>query len=410
MKKKTFHKIIQHTGYTLAALLITLLLAAAGAAVWLWGWTWNGTPSFHESWTTDERKAITEFDSYLRQRYARDTVAAIKAVAWISSPVEDESFIHIDLQERLSAAYLARMVAAPVCRMLHRFAESGDASSAETISFQDIHGLTPAIIAAQTGHLKALEALVQHGANPNAIAYCADDYSAPMEVETPISPLLNGYFILGRKIPWNIRRQTAEFLLEHGGDLNVSCSINKFSCDMALMLHTPESTAPWTWALDHGMHMTAKNLSVIISFAEGRPLLERALRENLVDVNDTSSSQTILQSLMRVLLRPYDEKMWLEDQPESLMEAHLAMLLAAGADPSLIPKDAQPQRPGETEEEYEERLEYSQALQDTPLDIATKALQQAKLPAHRELCRRLIEKLKQAGAKTSAELRAEISH
>lgn len=84
-----------------------------------------------------------------------------------------------------------------------------------------------------------------------------------------------------------------------------------------------------------------------------------------------------------------------------VMEEYLDMLLAAGANPNLIPAAPEPQRPGESDDEYEERINNSDALHDTPLDIVTKALERAELPAHRELCRRIIEKLKRAGAKTS---------
>lgn len=402
MNKIRVRKFWRYTGYTLAGLLIALLLAAGGGALWLWGWTWKTVPTFHESWTSEERAAITEFDAYLRQQYAADAVDSMMVYARTFQEIMGEDSVSPGMEERLAAAYLARKVAAPVSEMLHCFAESGDASAADSVNFQEFHGITPAIIAAQTGHLKALEALVKHGADPNAIAFSQpDEYTETMEIDTPISPLLNGHFTNGRKLPWEQRRQTAEFLLAHGGNLNTSRSINKLSCDMALMLHEQNRIAPWEWALDHGMNMTPNNLGLIATFAEGRPVLERVLREKSMDINDVTGSGTVLQYLIRVLLRPYDEEMWRQEQPEKLLEEHLDLLLAAGANPNLIPREAEPQRPGESDEEYEERLDNSGALKDYPLTIATEALERAKLPAHRELCRRIIEKLKRAGAKTS---------
>lgn len=403
MNKEKFLKFCRYAGYTLAGLLITLLLVTGGGAIWLWSWTWKGTPTFHESWTAEERTAITEFDAYLRQQYAANTVNVMVACARTFQEIMGGEIVSPGMVEQLAAAYMARMVAAPVSGMLHRFAESGDAAPADTVEFQDIRGLTPAILAAQTGHLKALEALVQHGANPNAIAIIADDFTEPREVDTPISPLLNGQFTHGRRLPWEMRRQTAEFLLAHGCNLNASCRINKLSCDMALLLREQERIAPWDWALDHGMSMTPENLNLIVTFAEGRPVLERVLREKLVDVNDISGTRTALQSLLRVLSRFYDEETWSQDQPERIVEEHLNLLLAAGADPNLVPSEAEPQRPGESDEQYEERLLNTDALRDTPLDIATKALGSAKLPAHRMLCQRIVEKLKLAGARTSGE-------
>ncbi len=143
--------------------------------------------------------------------------------------------------------------------------------------------------------------------------------------------------------------------------------------------------------------MDAESLNQIIGFAEGRPLLERVLREKLVNVNDGSCSRTILQSLLFPLLRSYDEEEW---DFVKVMEEYLDMLLAAGADPNLVPMEAQPQRLGESDVEYEERINNSDALKESPLDIVTKALEQAELSAHRELCLRIIDKLKLAGAKT----------
>lgn len=404
MNRKKIRKSCRYIAYILSGLMIILLLAAGGGALWLWGWTWKGAPTFHESWTAEERAALTEFDIHLRQQYAEDIIYGMMYYAQTFREIKGDEPISPGMAERLAAAYTARMVGAPIAEMLHSIAESGDASAADSVNFQEFHGITPAIIAAQTGHLKALEALVKHGADPNAIAFSQpDEYTEPMEIETPISPLLNGNFTNGRKLPWEQRRQTAEFLLAHGGNLNASRSINKLSCDMPLMLHEQNRIAPWEWALDHGMNMTPNNLGLIATFAEGRPVLERVLREKSMDINDVTGSGTVLQYLIRVLLRPYDEEMWRQEQPEKLLEEHLDLLLAAGANPNLIPREVEPQRPGESDEEYEERLDNSGALKDYPLTIATKALERAKLPAHRELCRRTIEKLKRDGARTTAE-------
>lgn len=400
MNKTKLRKFWRYTGYTLVGMLITLLLAAGGGAVWLWGWTWKGTPQFHESWTPEERSAITEFDTYLRQQYAEDMFGSmVNAQASLSE--FGLSVLLPSLIDKLLAAYSARCVAAPVSGMLHEAAESGSAAQLGTASFHGIYGLTPAMLAAQTAHLKALEALVQHGASPNAIAYCQmDEGTEPREIETLLSPLLSGRFVNNRSLPWDTRRQTAEFLLAHGAKLHSSRRINLLSCEVALTTNSPEGIAPWEWALDHGLPMTADGLNFIVGYVEGRPLLERVLREKQVDVNDASASRTVLQCLLYPLLF-YDEESWNDEDSVKVLEEYLDMLLAAGANPNLIPEAAMPQRSGESDDEYEERINNSNALQDTPLDIATRALERAELPAHRERCRRIIEKLKRAGAKTS---------
>lgn len=156
MSKTRFQKTGRYVGYSLAALLLILTLAAGGGAIWLWGWTWKGTPAFHESWTPEERSAITEFDTYLRKQYAADAEETLLTYARALQDIWGGEHRSSGVVEQLAAAYAARMVAAPVSGMLHRIAQSGDASSVDTISFQGVHGLTPAIVAAQTGHLKAL--------------------------------------------------------------------------------------------------------------------------------------------------------------------------------------------------------------------------------------------------------------
>lgn len=195
MNRKKIRKSCRYIAYILSGLMIILLLAAGGGALWLWGWTWKGAPTFHESWTAEERAALIEFDIHLRQQYAEDIIYGMMYYARTFREIKGGEPISPGMAERLAAAYTARMVGAPVAEMLHCFAESGDASAADSVNFQEFHGITPAIIAAQTGHLKALEALVKHGADPNAIAFSQpDEYTEPMEFETPISPLLKRSF------------------------------------------------------------------------------------------------------------------------------------------------------------------------------------------------------------------------
>ena len=113
MSKTKFQKTGRYVGYSLAALLLILTLAAGGGAIWLWGWTWKGTPAFHESWTPEERTAITEFDCYLRQQYAEDMFGSmVNAQATLSE--FDLSVPPPSLIDKLLGAYAARCVAAPV--------------------------------------------------------------------------------------------------------------------------------------------------------------------------------------------------------------------------------------------------------------------------------------------------------
>lgn len=109
----------------------------------------------------------------------------------------------------------------------------------------------------------------------------------------------------------------------------------------------------------------------------------------------------MLQALVKILVYPYDEERWQDDQVEEIMLPRLNMMLAAGAAPNLIPKSAEPQRPGESDKEYDNRMwDTDSQARNRPLEIMETALKRAELPAQRELCRRVIERLRAAGATT----------
>ena len=172
---------------------------------------------------------------------------------------------------------------------------------------------------------------MKHGADPNAIAFWTVADAEPREAETPLSPLLNGLFINGRKLSWEERRATAEVLLEHGADINVSRSIHGYSCDIPLLSRAPEGDAPWQWALNHGMNMKQSNFTAFICHPSARALVERVLREKLVDINAVDGGETVLQKMLEMLRHNYFGDLTVEE-----WEARLDMLLAAGADPNLV--------------------------------------------------------------------------
>ena len=390
------HKMFRWLGRLLVGISAILLLLAGGCVIWLWGWTLKDDPKFHESWTPQEQTALTDFDRYLRHQYAADAFTAMEN--WQLMFKDSGMPIRtLGWREKLMAAYTAKMVAAPISDMLHEAAETGSAAQSGSVSFMDTYGFTPAIVAAQTAHLKALEALVRHGANPNSIADVRQAGCEVMEVDTPLSPLLNGQFTNGRHLPWEERRATAEVLLKHGADINCTQILHGRSCDMALMMRNPEGDAPWQWALDNGLIMQHRNLVSIVLTPSTRALVERALRDKLVDINAVDVGGTVLQYLSRRLLFIHDDGL-----TDAEWELYFDMLLAAGADPNLIPQNAGPQRPGESDEEYEERLASGGLIHEFPLTIVNAALEKATTPARRELCLRALEKLRAAGARPTA--------
>ena len=385
-------------GYTLGGIALTLVLAVGGFCLWLWGWTWKSAPEFHESWEAEERAALTEFDRLLRAQM-NDYIPAIielrRGGSFFSAP--------ISIWECIDYACAIRDFFAGISSQLQQAIESGHAGGEEQVDFRNpfgcaVRGYTPAIVAAQHAQLDALKALVQHGANPNAIAMQIDGDADNTEAETPLTPLLNGNFITGEKIPWNTRRQFAEWLLAQGADINGTRRITGIACDLPLVCGFEEGAAPWQWALDQGKTVTVENLCNIAASRDSTALLERILQNKLVDINDASSTKTVLQVLMNQLAAS-DEEDFAELVKRDI-ERKLDMLLAAGADPNLVPSDARPQQPGESDEAYEQRCGNTHADTGYPLDIATRWLEYTDYPPMQEYCQRIIEKLRAAGARS----------
>lgn len=383
-------------GYTLGGIILTTLLAAGGFSLWLWGWTWKGTPEFHESWKAEERAALTEFDRLLKAQM-NDYIPAIielrRGGSFFSAPVS--------IWECMDYACAIRDFFAGITNQLHQAIESGQAGEKEYADFRnpfgcEVSGYSPAIVAAQHAQLDAMKALVQHGANPNTIAMQIDGDADNTEAETPLTPLLNGHFITGEKIPWNTRRQFAEWLLAQGADINGTRRIVGIACDLPLVCGFEEGAAPWQWALDHGKTVTVENLCNIAASRDSTALLERILQDKLVDINDASSTKTVLQVLMNQLAAS-DEEDFAELMQRDIARK-LDMLLAAGADPNLVPLAAQPQQPDESDEAYEHRCETSHADTRYPLDIATSWLEYTDYPPMQEYCRSIIARLRAAGA------------
>lgn len=381
--------------------MLTTLLATGWGYLWLCGWTWKGTPEFHESWTAEERAALTEFDRLLRAQM-NDYIPAIielrRGGSFFSAPVS--------IWECMDYGCAIRDFFAGISSQLHQAIESGHAGGEEQVDFRNpfgcaVCGYTPAIVAAQHAQLDAMKALVQHGANPNTIAMQIDGDADNTEFETPLTPVLNGHFITGEKIPWETRRKYAEWLMEQGGDINGTRRITGIACDLPLVCGFEEGAAPWLWALDHGKTVTVENLCNIAASRDSTALQERILQEKLVDINDASSTKTVLQVLLNQLTAS-DEEDFAELVKRDI-ERKLDMLLAAGADPNLVPLAAQPQQPGESDEAYEQRCNTSHANTAYPLDIATRWLEFSDYPPTREYCQRIIEKLRAAGARPGSE-------
>ena len=380
-------------GIGIGCLLTTLVLALGCGFGWLWSWTWKGAPDFHESWTAEERAALTAFDASLRTPLS-------ESLELLTEPTYTATHIFHELSNVIET----RNMCADIRKQLHHFACCGHARDERMVYIEELGqriGITPTIMAAGRGHLRTVEALVAHGANPNAVSQLEEQLYHPMELETPLSPIISGHFIGDVKIPWEERRRTADFLLAHGADINGTKRAIGFACDVALMFGEPLDPRPWMWAIDHGKTVSVENLCTMLAMKEAGELLERVLREKLVNLNDTSGSRTALQSLL-ISLKGRKAPAIMEDpQKSQLLEKRLDMLLAAGANPNLVPDDAAPPRPGESEEAYQDRRLQFDGIKETPLEIVEKARQTPGSTEYHDFCERIMNKLRAAGAADS---------
>ncbi len=297
---------------SLCSALAVLLLSLAGIALWQRNSQW-GPPTFHESWSPEERTALTEFDTYLRDTFSTELLQ-------VESLFSDAT-----------ADSINKTFCTPIRKQLRAALESGNGSTpAISVPIGHFSGDAPAIIASQTGHLGALKALISHGANPNACITTGSDEESDVG-DTCMSCLLSGSFgPTKKKIPWSERKEMAEYLLAHGADLNTHSRIIGICCTLASMRGESE---PWFWALEHGKKVSGRELVNALNATELQlPLIEAMLHSTPEAANATDYEETPLQALAKRVR--YAEA---EEMPE--LENVLDLLLAHGASPTLRPEE-----------------------------------------------------------------------
>lgn len=370
-------------------------MAIGYALCWIYSWTWRGElREFHASWSPEERAALAELDSYLRHQWVKDTY--LQPLPFFhpdkEHTPEEQAYINLfyhtpehklpelNEQEQIISAWraqrppigiwkqfkadcIARCLIAPVAEQLIRIAAEGQAGYPSPVTDTDSFILrqldvynqvdtTPAIEASQAGRFEALRALIQHGADPNAqrrtlySSVPGDEY----EEDLPITPLLAGTSYSGIRYPWSERKRHAEFLLEQGSDLNRSPFIAS-CCLIDLAIHHHPGT--FLWALEQGLKPNINHLCAIITYPGTLPLVRYILEHKLVDANDLSGNATAAQSIVRAACQAED----IDELTALEAEEKLRLLLQAGANPHLICRNAEPQRPGESDDDYEERHE-----------------------------------------------------
>ncbi len=315
---KSRHRWWRIAAWLMSSLFAILLLTLIAAAWWLWGWKWNSELSYHESWSSEERAALTEFDAYIRNECAND----------IATQLELEVLGEDGLHRDITLDVLARLYCAPIREQVVQIAECGDAKQAP-FEFLKKQGCTPAIIASITGHLDAVKAFITHGADPNACLNVGDEEEF-IEGDTPITCILSGDFISEkRKLPWSGRKETAEFLIAKGADLNAHGYIIGLCCSLELMRG---KTEPWLWALEHGKKVNGSELVQSLTMDKlSLPLFEAMLRSTPGVANATDYGKTPLQALALRICEAEAEEM-----PK--LEQALDLLLAHGALPTQRPE------------------------------------------------------------------------
>ena len=346
---KSRHRLWRIAAWVMGSMFTLLLLTLAGGAWWLYGWQWHGGMSFHESWTAEERAALTQFERYLHTQLADDMGLVYDAMEDTldeianEEPTEESEYDDeatdewtdeskatpkepAGLATRLTAAVFMKLQIAPIDAALHEIAATGMGDPAELVSTPGGGPISPALLAAQLADLQALKALINHGADPNIIMTLNGT-----ETETMTSPLLNGVFINSQVLPWEQRREMLDFLHSHGADLNRSKKLVPHSLKIALQCR--EEPQAWHWALDHGKTVSTDEFCDMLEVPVALPLVERVLAAKMVNVNDNSGKQTPLQALTYSMR--YAEVEHLDAGYEKMLD----LLLAAGADPNLTTAD-----------------------------------------------------------------------
>lgn len=340
-----FRKYLRLGLWSFITLLALSLIAVGVEYIRIHSWQWHNNLHFHDSWTKDERTALTQFDHYLRTQFEQDTY---KVASNISSFFEliklhlGNNEIQHDaptpdlweaLQLRIAAAYIAYSHAAPALNKLRHIIQCGNAGDNEHYHTESIQNLTPTIFAAQMGHTDAVKALIAHGSNPNAIAYMiSDDEARKIECETPMTPFLCGN-VWGwqqKQIPWEKRREICEYLIKHGADLNVPKRIIGVVCSIALAKEEYE-TEPWIWVLKQGKIVTGEEFDILISLQNSLEVLQFILKKKRIDIQTIEGDE---YSPLQKLMVKAGEQMNMEGFTDSQISEKLDLLLEHGADPN----------------------------------------------------------------------------
>lgn len=384
-------KVLKWLGISLVSIAALLLLLAGAFWYWVNDWQRLERPEFHSGWTAAQQADLVEIDNF----FAHD-LQATALLIYVQSHLDDKGSEWLTNKWTSFPAMLMnrRNVFKPLREALHETMATGrgDICTAD--------GIPVAAFAFRLQKPDLLREMVKRGCDPNKTYTPWDSLYLGGEpaVVNLLSDAFNPYStFVDRWIPADEHLALLDFLCAHGADMAKipNAEVAAIHSAMAISREPSDNGALLEWGLEHGLRINAGLLSYVVRHASTRPFLERALRKKLVDINAVDGDTTVLQGmLLRLLNNAHDAQL-----TEGEWESRLDLLLSEGADPNLLPRKPEPQRPGESSEEYENRVCASERYQKLPLDIALEALEKAKNPERRQLCLRVLEKLRAAGAK-----------
>ena len=321
--------------------MVALLAVAAGVfAWWLWGWRVGG-PTFHESWTPEQRADLQElFDT--NRRVVADSLADVEM--W------EEAFAKLEGSESKTNAFAAPVRAwryvemsyavRPFCvninDILRRVAESGRAD----IYCKD-NGYSAAHLATHCGKTELMKELVRRGNNPNQACLVQPDddpdnarYETPFQSAIACLPLTRA----GRPQKGSSlaeRLELLEWLLEHGADINERAQQGTMNMTLLTVvvaaikenekLPAEEQGTLLVWLLDHGLQLDIRrDISLLEIYFENTGIegIRRVAEKLHFNELEPEYKTRILMSLLKCSMVTEDKVLWAVDE--------------LGADPNLI--------------------------------------------------------------------------